>query len=183
VKIDPASLSKAVDHSFSKFAHFRRARAAFMAQMVGRFYRRDKGDGADKASPINLIYQAATTLIPNLVFNDPRAKVTTDLLAYKDYAELLGLAVDQTVRKLKLRDTLRAAIMDAIFMAGFVKTGLAVGDDVLMFEGSQVPIGRPFAERVDPDDMVLDPMARSWDEQAFVGNRYGWTRTTSRNSA
>lgn len=173
MKIDPGSLSKAVNVSMSKFAHFRRARAAMMAQMVGRFYRADGDRGGDaKASPINLIYQAATTLIPNLVFNDPRAKIDTDLLAYRDYAELLGLAVDHTARKIKLRETLRAAIMDAIFMAGFIKTGLAVGDDVLQFDGSTVPIGRPYAERVDPDDMILDPMARTWDEQAFIGNRY-----------
>jgi hypothetical protein len=173
MKIDPASLSKAVDHSFTKYNHFRRARAAMMAQMVGRFYRSDRSGGTpEKASPINLIYQGASTLIPNLVFNDPRAKVTTDLVQYRDYAELLALAVDHTVRKIKLRDTLRACIMDAIFMAGFVKTGLAVGSEVLQFEGQQIPIGRPYIERIDPDDMILDPMARTWEEQAFVGNRY-----------
>lgn len=173
MKLDPASLSRAVDISYGKFAHFRRARSAMMASMVGRFYRADRTIGSsDKAAPINLLYQAASTMIPNLVFSDPRAKVSTDLLQYRDYAELLGLAIDQTVRKIKLRDTLRSVIMDAIFMAGFVKTGLAVGDEVLMFEGSQVPIGRPYAERVDPDDMILDPMARVWDEQAFIGNRY-----------
>jgi hypothetical protein len=62
--------------------------------------------------------------------------------------------------------------MDAIFMAGFVKTGLAVGSEVLQFDGADLPIGRPYIERVDPDDIVLDPMARDWDEQNFIGNRY-----------
>jgi hypothetical protein len=62
--------------------------------------------------------------------------------------------------------------MDAIFLAGFAKTGLAVGDEVLKYDGADLALGRPYIERVDPDDMILDPMARDWDEQSFMGNRY-----------
>jgi hypothetical protein len=172
MKIDPGSLSKAVDQSFDKFHHFRQARMTMMAQFSGRFYRANKLPEDGKASPLNLMYQAVSTLVPNLVFNDPRAKITTPLLAYRDYAELLTLAVDSTVQKLKLRDTLRKTIVDAIFMAGFIKTGLAVGDEVLRHDGADLALGRPYIERVSPDDIVLDPMARDWDEQSFIGNRY-----------
>jgi len=73
---------------------------------------------------------------------------------------------------MRFRDELRMAVVDAIFMAGFIKVGLAVGDRRLCIEGVDVNVGETFAERVDPDDMILDPMARQWDEQAFVGNRY-----------
>jgi hypothetical protein len=171
MKIDPQSLSKAVDASFHKFGHFRRARLAMMAQTVGRFYRAERQAGDGKAAPINLMYQAVSTLIPNLVFNDPKVKITTPILAYRDYAELLSMAVDYTTEKINFRDTLRKVIFDAIFMAGFVKTGIAAGDD-LHHDGGDTSLGRPFAERVDPDDMILDPMARDWDEQAFIGNRF-----------
>jgi hypothetical protein len=177
MKIDPKSLSKAVDISFAKFSHFRKARLLMMSQMVGRFYKSGKVHAAGsidegKSAPINLLYQAASTLVPNLVYNDPRVKINTPLIAYRDYAELLGLAVDHTVQKIKLRDTLRKIIMDAIFLAGFAKTGLAAGDEVLKYDGADLPLGRPYIERVDPDDMILDPMARDWDEQSFIGNRY-----------
>jgi len=58
-------------------------------------------------------------------------------------------------------------------MAGFVKTGLAVGECVIEFgDGTDVNLTEPFMERVSPDDMILDPNARSWDEQAILGNRF-----------
>jgi hypothetical protein len=102
MKIDPKSLSKAVDISFAKFSHFRKARLLMMSQMVGRFYKSGKVHAAGsidegKSAPINLLYQAASTLVPNLVYNDPKVKINTPLIAYRDYAELLGLAVDHTV--------------------------------------------------------------------------------------
>jgi hypothetical protein len=174
MKITPQNISKAVDISFGKFDPFRRARGKFMSQMVGRFYGRSSpGDREDrKAAPINMLHTAMTTLVPNLVYNSPKVKVTTDLLPYRSYADLLGMALNHLVDRIDLRMALRKAITDAIFMAGFVKTGLATGDQFLTMDGIDIEIGQPFAERVDPDDIVLDPMARDWDEQSFIGNRF-----------
>lgn len=145
-----------------------------MAQMVGRFYgKTTPGDKEErKAAPINMLHTAMTTLVPNLVYNTPKVKVGTDILAYRNYSDLLGLAMNHLVDRIDLRMSLRKAITDAIFMAGFIKTGLATGDQFLTLDGVNVEIGQPFAERVDPDDIILDPMARDWDEQAFIGNRF-----------
>jgi hypothetical protein len=174
MQITPKNVSKAVDVAFAKTDHFRRARSRFLAQMVGRFYSKSTpGDREErKASPINLLYTAIQTVVPNLVYNDPKFKVQTDILPFKQYADLLGLAVNHVTRKVGLRLSLRKAITDALFMAGFMKTGLAAGDKFLEVDGAQVEIGEPFAERVSPDDMILDPLARDWEEQAFVGNRF-----------
>lgn len=174
MKIEPQTVSKAVNASFGKFDHFRKARGRFLSQMVGRFYSNTKmGDKEDKrASPLNLLHSAVTTLVPNLVYNEPKAKVRTDILIYRQYAETLELATNFLVNRIDLRMTLRKAIYDAVFMAGFVKTGIASGDQFLTLDGVNVEIGQPFAERVDPDDIVLDPWARDWDEQSFVGNRF-----------
>lgn len=174
MRLTPQNLSKATEASFHKFAHFRNARLKFLSQMVGRFYKQAAipTDESRKAAPINLLYSAVGTLIPNLVYANPKARTTTNLLAYRDYADLLGLGLDYTIEKIKLRETIRKAILDAIFMAGFVKTGLAAGEEYLAIEDATVEIGRPFADRIDPDDIVLDPLAKDWREQKMIGNRY-----------
>lgn len=175
MKLTPARLSRTLDSAFAKTKNSRSARVRFLSQFVGRFSKSNsrRGDEASKASPINLIYSAITTLVPNLVFNDPRAKAVTDLLAYRNYAELHGNAITLVSKRNRFKDTLRAVITDSIVMAGYVKTGLAVGSKTIEFEdGFQVHLTEPFLERVSPDDMILDPNARSWNEQAIVGNKY-----------
>lgn len=174
MKIDPPTVSKAINASFGRFDGFRKARGRFMAQMVGRFYgnlkMKDKED--KKASPMNLLHSAVTTLVPNLVYNEPKAKVRTDILIYRQYAEMLEGACNFLANRINLRMTLRKALYDSIMMAGFIKTGIASADQFLDLEGTVMEIGQPYADRVDPDDMVLDPWARDWDEQSFIGNRF-----------
>lgn len=174
MQMTPQRLGKMVEASFGKFDPFRKNRIRFISQYVGRFYRTNgkTDDELGKASPINLLYTAVTTLLPNMVFNAPKVKADTSVLMYRDYADLLGDATSQALKKMRFDHELRMATLDAIFYAGFIKTGLAVGDKVIQIAGQDFNIGEVFAERVDPDDMILDPAARSWDEQAFIGNRF-----------
>lgn len=178
MQITPQNISKACNISFGKFDHFRRARGRFLSQMAGRFYSRTTpGDREDrKAAPLNLLYTAVTTLVPNLVYNNPKVRVATDILPYRDYADRLQMATNSLIKKTNFRMMLRKTITDAIFMAGFVKTGLASGDEFLSIDdedaNQNMAVGQPYADRIDPDDMILDPMARDWDEQAFVGHKF-----------
>src|SRR4051812_6801076 len=98
-KLTPFNLGKVIDTSFSKFDHLRKARMRFLSQYVGRFYAKNKtGDDSDKkAAPINLIYNAVNTLVPNLVFRDPKFKVRTEYLQYRGYADTLELATTTLV--------------------------------------------------------------------------------------
>lgn len=174
ISVDPRKLSKLVEISFGKFDHMRRARAMMLGNMAGRMYRRmTPGDREDrKAAPLNLLYNAVTTLVPNLAYNHPKVMISTDLLPYREYADMLELATNHLLRKINIKSTLRKAIQDAIFMAGFIKTGIADSNQFVTFENEDVVIGQPFADRIDPDDMILDPLARDWDEQTFVGHRF-----------
>jgi hypothetical protein len=172
---NPRRASKFIDLAFQKMQTARTARMRFMKHYVGRFFGHTKNGQSedDKASPLNLIYYAATTYIPNLVFKDPEFKCTTKLLPARDYAETLALAVNHlTQDEIRLRLPLRACVADALFLAGFMKTGICDSGKTLELEGETMLLGKPFASRVDPDDMVIDPMARHWDEQYAVGNRY-----------
>lgn len=173
-KLTPQKMSRLVEVAFEKTSHLRKARAKFISQYTGRFYARSKpGDSEErKASPINLIYQAVTTMVPNLAFRDPKFKVRSQTLAYRGYADMLELATNHLSNVIGLRKELRMTIVDALFFAGFMKTGIATTGQFITMDDQNVEIGEPFAERVDPDDMILDPLAKQWDEQNIIGNRF-----------
>lgn len=176
MKTDARTLSRLTDISFDQFHQLRRARGFFMTQMLGRFYRPGTDAMSDqeheKAAPVNLLALAVGTLVPNLAYQAPRARVDSRVAAFSDYSEAFGLALDYMSKKMRLHLTLRRCIVDAVFMAGFVKTGIADTNEVIEFDEEEVTYGAPFAERVSPDEMVFDPTARSWEEQRVIGNRY-----------
>jgi hypothetical protein len=168
-------MCRAVQLGFERMKFAREARYRLLAQYVGPLYAKDKMGGKaeeKKAAPINLMYTGVTTLVPNLVYNDPQGVVGSEYLPYRAYAESLGLASNQAVKKMKLRKTLRMAVTDAIFSAGVIKTGIAVGDQTIDLDNKPCGIGEIYADRVDFDDYVFDPMARSKEEMAWEGNRF-----------
>jgi hypothetical protein len=175
--ITPVRMSRVLNAGYGAMKTARRARVMYNIQMAGRFYsevRNSAAGGGDdiKASPINLLHAAVTTIVPNLVFNNPRIKLRTDILDYREYMSVLELAVNQRIKLMNFRKALRLCIFDSIFMAGFMKTGLALSGEIIPADGFDYELDEPFAERVDPDDMILDPIARAWDEQNLMGNRY-----------
>jgi hypothetical protein len=174
MKITPKVICRAIECSFGKFDPFRRARLKFMYQMVGRFYMQGPkfGDESRKSAPLNMLHTAITTLVPNLVFNNPKVKVRSNTVAFRPYGDMLELATNYLQSEIGLRMTLRKCITDAAFLAGFIKTGIAAANTQLNVGHESFPLGQPYADRIDPDDMILDPWARDWDEQQFVGNRF-----------
>jgi len=169
--MDPRTLSRLTNYGFDKMKFFRRSRLMLLKQYVTRMYG-PEDQLSNRSTPINMIYQAATTLVPNLVFRNPKAKIGTKYLAYRQYADLGAEAVNHLTDEIRLKDSLRRVITDAIFMAGFMKEGLGVSGQTLDLDGFLHDVGQPYADRVDPDDMVLDPIAREWEEQRFMGNRF-----------
>jgi hypothetical protein len=122
--------------------------------------------------PLNLIFGAISTLVPNLVTNFPKTLVTSKFLTYRGYAELLGLALDYLAKEMDLRSELRRWIVDSLFVMGIMKTGIATSEDLITFgDDTRVDNGQPYATVVDFDDFILDPAARRLEEASFVGHR------------
>jgi hypothetical protein len=169
-------MCRAVELGFQKLDNARKARYRFLAQYVGPFYAKNKmgGEAEDKkAAPLNLMFNGVTTLVPNLVSNDPQVQVTTDMLPYRAYGSTFEKAVNHLVqKKIKLRRALRKVIIDSLFCAGIMKVGIGSSDQTLNLDGKTWDIGQIYADRVDLDDFVYDPMARDRDEWSFVGNRF-----------
>lgn len=174
----PQNLARLASLGFKKMHSFRRARISLLKQYTGRLYGTKDMIGeyssglGGMTSPINLIYQAVTTLVPNLVYNNPKARIKSRFLAYREYAGISELAMNHLIQEVHLRDTMRKVITDAIFMAGFVKVGLGISGQTLDIDGFWHDIGQPYCDRVDGDDMVLDPLSREWEEQRIIGNRF-----------
>ena len=168
--VTPKRIQKAVEQGFKRLENFRSARMMFLRQYVGQYY--DAERGGIGTEPMNLIFNAIRVLVANLVSNFPTHSVRSRFIAQRDYADMLGLALAMQDKKMKIRETYRKWIVDAILMQGILKTGLCDSGTVIGFEpDDRIDPGTVYTELVDFDNFVFDPNARSMDEAMFVGDR------------
>jgi len=185
VELNAQTLGEAVKEGFERMKRYRKARAMFIKDYVGHYFQAEQGLTGEM--PINLVFMAIHALVPALIQKEGVNKVTTQFLSHKDYAELLGLAVDKLQKQLKLRRTLRAGVVDMCFGLMIGKTSVAasgmlipVGDD------EDVDPGQVYTDLVSLDDFTFDPTATAFDKAAFLGHRirvpretlleYGWDK-------
>ncbi len=159
----------AVKEGFQRIRKFQRARAMFIRQYVGHYYRDQAGQEGDE--PVNMIFHVIRSLVPNLVMRNGVNNVTTEIADYKTYAYMLGLAIDAVDERVKLKSIIRRAIVDSFFAMGIVKTGLSATDQLIEFGDVRVDPGQVYVDNVDFDDFVLDPSCRVMEEAAFTGHR------------
>lgn len=162
------ALVDAVDYSRWRLQPFREKRFEAVRQYVGMNY---SDDGTDLAVPISLIELAVNIYTRQLAANTPRSLVTTKHVHLKPQAAELGLASDHLFEEIDFGETLRMAVIEALFSMGIIKTGLSVSDQ-LEFEGYTHDIGQPYADVVGLDDWVQDMNAERKDQWQFCGNMY-----------
>jgi len=172
-EVSPKKLQQAVNRGFERLANFRAARLHFLNQYTGAYY--DKPSGAVGDNALNMIFNAVRILVPTMVMNFPKHTLMTPYLQAKQYATLLGLALDQHDQKIRIRDVYRACIVDAIFTLGIMKTGLCASDSILAMDDLEAHIdpGTVYTEKVDFDNFVVDPNSREhmFRDAAYMGDR------------
>jgi len=168
-EVTSQKVQQVAKRGFERMQQYRRARAIFVKEFVGQYYCGIKGLSGDE--PINLIFHTIKTMVPNLVMQNPINELITDFTPQRLYGELLGLAVDKTERDIKLKQTLRAWIVNAIFAMGIVKTGIAASGEMLQFGDIRVDPGRIYTGLVDLDDFVIDPVCTELEKATFLGDR------------
>lgn len=171
LNIGPKEMQESVRIGFKRLRNFRSARVMFMKNYVGPYYDRDHGDVGTE--PLNLIFNAIRVLIPHIVMNNPRNKVSSEYVEYKEYAELLGLALNFNSRQLDVERAYRKAIVDSVFAVGILKTGLADSGTAITFdETGPVDPGIIYTEHVDFDNFAFDPTVRSDIREAgWIGDQ------------
>ncbi len=168
-EVTPIKFQNVVKRGFERIQSYRKARAMFMREYIGQYYRDKYGITGDE--PLNLIFRAIATFVPNLVMQTPVNDVSTEYLQYKPYAEMLGLALDKIERDINLKDTLRAWIVAAFFAFGIVKTSLAASGNVIEHGDSRIDPGQVFTSLVDLDNFVFDPICTDMRKSSFLGDR------------
>lgn len=169
VELTAAKFSKALEEGFNRLKRYRHARAMYIKDYCGQYYSSVRGVTGDM--PINLIFLALRILIPNLVMKEGINKITTDILAQKEYAELLGLGLDKSQRQRKMRKTLRALCVDMTFGMAIAKTSIAASGELIpLGQDVNVDPGQIYTDVVDLDDLTFDPLCRSLDKAGFIGH-------------
>lgn len=175
-EISPQKLNEAVENGVKRLQMFRASRLMFLRQFVGQYY--DAAHGNIGSEPLNLIFNAIRVLVPSLVFNYPEHVVGSQFLAYRNYGDMIGMALSQQDRKLKMRDVYRRWIVDAIFQIGILKTGLCDSGSVIGFNpDDRIDPGTVYTDNVDFDNFVFDPNAKQIDDALFVGDRVEISRS------
>lgn len=174
-EISPRKFSQTVQRGSQRLENFRNARVLFLKEYAGSYYDKNAGNIGDRA--INLIFNAIRVLVPTLVMNNPKTNLATPYLAARQYAELLGLALDEQNKKLGIADVYRRVIVDAIFTLGIMKTGLAQSDDLHVIDGDNgqesLDNGTIYTEAVDFGNFVVDPSSKEYmfKDASFMGDK------------
>ena len=136
---------------------------------------RDYGEGDDIKRAINLIQQAVTVIIPNVIAQRPDNKVRpgrTDLRGEAAKLEKrLDYHFDQQDIAQKVRDTTIDAMLAPI--GGLLKVGFRMGGEAIKSEdGRSIRLAEPFVDRIHPDMYACDPEAKSIDTLQWEAHKY-----------
>ena len=125
-----SKVSEACKEGFDRLQNFRKMRAMFIKDYLSQYMLEEYGLTGEK--PINLVFLTIRTLLPNLVLKNPLNKTTTKILAYKDFAEILGLGLNELQEQLRMKAILRGAASEMCF------SGLAVLKTYSIRRGKQL---------------------------------------------
>lgn len=161
-------LREAMSWSRKRLHVFRAHRKKAIQEYVGNNYGED---GSEDAMPINYLELAIVIYSQLLAASAPQVMVSTRFSEFKPSAADLQLATNHLIDRISLADTMRRAVVDALFCMGIVKTGLQVGGYVNL-EGIDHEVGQPFADVVSLDNWVHDCEADSYNKIEYAGDSY-----------
>ena len=169
---DPAQLKRlrdAMAWSEKKLASFRSMHKDMLRQYVGKHY--GTGGAPDKV-PVNLIELGVNIFQRQIASSAPQGLVTTVHKELKPVAYQLQLAINYTIRKMQLENALNTAGVEALFMMGVLKIGIANDYSIGTEDGTLADPGDLFVEPIIFEDFIVDMTAKRWDKVSYMGNRY-----------
>lgn len=169
--VSPEKVQNIVRLGFNRLNHFNKVVAMLFKSYVGQYYRETKGLEGDE--PLNLVFNTIRAYVPNLVSQTPISQVITPYLQHKQYAELLGLGLDSTARQIRLKQTIRAWITNALFGWGIIKVGLAAKGELIQIDDVMIDPGQVYATLVSLNDFGFDPTCTDIRKAKSL-----WHRTT-----
>jgi len=167
--VDIIKIQNIIKLGFRRMEHFCKVRAMFFKSYCGQYYRQEKGIEGDE--PLNLVFNTIRAYVPNLVAQSPITLVTTPYTQVKEYAELLGMGLDTTARQIRLKDTLRAWITNALFAWGIIRTGIKASGELLQIDDVFIDNGQIYSRNVLLDNFGFDPTCTNINEAKCLFDR------------
>jgi hypothetical protein len=161
-------LARAIDFSRWRLEPFRINRMQALRQFVGAHY---SYSGAQERVPLNLIQLATMIYLRQLCARAPAVMGSSDDPQLKPIAADMAAFLNSATIGMKLGESLRMCVFDALFSIGIMCVGEAHSHDIEL-QGTLQHVGLPFADCIDLDDFVMDITAKRWDLLDFLGNRY-----------
>lgn len=152
--VTPSKLESIVEMGFKRVEQFAKRTALMYKSYIPEFYRAERGECQE---PLGLVYNTIRAFVPNLVMQNPMTHVTTPYQPYKQYAELLGLGLDATARQTRLKEELRAWIVNALFGWGIMRSGIKATGELFSFDDVFVDPGQIYARNVSLYNFGFDP--------------------------
>jgi len=161
------SLTDSIDWSEKQLLFPREKRVSAVQEMCGYHYMEG---GANHIVPVNMDKLAVDIYVRQLAARAPRVLITTVDPKMRPVAANLELALNLIPDQIKLADTLRRVVTEALFAFGIVKIGLHSAGDLI---GRSA--GETFVDVVTLDDYFLDMTAKHIDTIQYEGNDYWLT--------
>lgn len=167
-EVDKDRLSRAVLAGFEHLDWRRECRTKLLKHIAGSMYVK----GWDTAKqPLNLLNQTLFTLTANIISGKARFVCKSDVPSIMPSARVFGKVVERTWWANRYKDTTRMCLIDAMVGLGCCKVGVADEENTPDYMGYPSP-GSVFYDRVDLDDLTIDPNARGLSRWSFCGNKY-----------
>jgi hypothetical protein len=176
--MDYEKLKKQVDDSFSALRPYREVMAAEVRQYAGGATE-DYGvftqimqaaDGSGRPL-VNMLELVLGTYMQNLVSGTPQCLISASDPALKVTASYFTIALNRLIKRMNLRESLKAWVLESMFGVATMKVGIC--DYELGIYGSEYHYSQlPYADPVSFADTVFDTRAERWDLIRFFGNFY-----------
>ena len=163
-----SKLRQAISYSRRQLQPFRQQRYEVIRQYVGYHY---SDDGASDRVPVNLLELAINIYTQQMAARVPQVLVNTSFRQLRPMAANFELAVNQLLKEIRFGETIRLAVIDALFSLGIIKTGLERRASVEI-AGYLHDVGQPFADTISLDNWVHDTTATRLEQCQFMGDRY-----------
>jgi len=166
--LDLKRLCEAMKRARLFMARAREERVKMIRQYVGQHW---SEEGTTEKVPVNLVGQYVSIVGRRLVAKNPRVLISTFDTQLKPMVSAMTDWANKQIKHVKLQETLRRAVTDALFSVGIVKIALASPAEAGVYAW-QLASGEPFAKCVDLDDFVYDIHARTFEEVGYIGHRF-----------
>ena len=160
-------LRSAVEWSIKRLETPRRNRVDAIKEYVGMHY---ADGGAENRMPTNFLELAVTIYVQQLAARPPRCTFKAKNSRLKPFAYETEIALNQIPEEIGLGDTIRRAVMEALFSFAVVKVGICLSKKAAVAFGRDA--GETFADLVSIDDYFCDMSAKSCAGMQFQGDDY-----------